>query len=206
MLTHVRLFVIPWTIACQAPLSCLWVSPQEYWSRWPFPPQGIFLEGLSPSLLPLLHCQEDSLPLGPPGQPCSGLRGGPKRYAHPLLVSVTLFDKRVFADAMKSRTSGWDHPWDHLAPKSGDRCSHVGRERRRHRAEKLMWRQGQRPDESIYLPRNTRGFQKHLVARRSLGTPSPQEASKRARPGRWLDARLLASRSMWGSISVVFSH
>ena len=98
--------VIPWTIACQAPLSCLWVSPQEYWSRWPFPPQGIFLEGLSPSLLPLLHCQEDSLPLGPPGQPCSGLRGGPKRYAHPLLVNVTLFDKRVFADAMKSRTSG----------------------------------------------------------------------------------------------------
>ena len=38
-LSHVRLFVIPWTVAHQAPLS-MEFSRQEYWSGWP------------PSLLP----------------------------------------------------------------------------------------------------------------------------------------------------------
>ena len=33
----VQLFVIPWTIARQAPLS-MGFSRQEYWSRLPFPP------------------------------------------------------------------------------------------------------------------------------------------------------------------------
>ena len=32
----VRLFVTPWTIGCQAPLS-MGFSRQEYWSRLPFP-------------------------------------------------------------------------------------------------------------------------------------------------------------------------
>ena len=36
MLSHVRLFVIPWTEARQAPLS-LEFSRQEYWSELPFP-------------------------------------------------------------------------------------------------------------------------------------------------------------------------
>ena len=36
MLSCVQLFAIPWTIACQAPLS-MGVSRQEYWSRLPFP-------------------------------------------------------------------------------------------------------------------------------------------------------------------------
>ena len=34
--SHVRLFVIPWTIACQAFLS-MEFSRQEYWSGLPFP-------------------------------------------------------------------------------------------------------------------------------------------------------------------------
>ena len=38
-LSHVRLFVTPWTIACQAPLSVEF-SRQEYWSRLPFPSLG----------------------------------------------------------------------------------------------------------------------------------------------------------------------
>ena len=37
--SHVRLFVTPWTIACQAPLS-MEFSSQEYWSGLPFPPPG----------------------------------------------------------------------------------------------------------------------------------------------------------------------
>ena len=36
MLSHVQLFVTPWTVACQAPLS-VGFSRQEYWSGLPFP-------------------------------------------------------------------------------------------------------------------------------------------------------------------------
>ena len=37
MLSHVRLFVTPWTVAHQVPLS-MGFSRQEYWSESPFPP------------------------------------------------------------------------------------------------------------------------------------------------------------------------
>ena len=39
MLSHVRLFVTPWTVARQAALS-MEFSRQEYWSGVPFPPSG----------------------------------------------------------------------------------------------------------------------------------------------------------------------
>ena len=39
LLSHVRLFVIPWTVASQAPLS-VESSRQEYWSMLPFPTPG----------------------------------------------------------------------------------------------------------------------------------------------------------------------
>ena len=39
MLSHVRLFSTPWTVAHQAPLS-MGFPKQEYWSRLPFPPPG----------------------------------------------------------------------------------------------------------------------------------------------------------------------
>ena len=39
MLSHVRLFVTPWTVARQAALS-MEFSRQEYWSGLPFPPSG----------------------------------------------------------------------------------------------------------------------------------------------------------------------
>ena len=39
MLSRVRLFATPWTVACQAPLS-MGFSRQEYWSGLPFPPPG----------------------------------------------------------------------------------------------------------------------------------------------------------------------
>ena len=37
--SRVRLFVTPWTVACQAPLS-MGFSRQEYWSGLPCPPAG----------------------------------------------------------------------------------------------------------------------------------------------------------------------
>ena len=38
-ISHVQLFVTPWTVACQAPLS-MGFSRQEYWSGLPCPPPG----------------------------------------------------------------------------------------------------------------------------------------------------------------------
>ena len=50
VLSHVWLFVTPWSAACQAPLS-MGFPGHEYWSGLPFPPPGIFpTQGLNPSL------------------------------------------------------------------------------------------------------------------------------------------------------------
>ena len=49
--SRVRLFVMLWTITCQAPLSTGF-SRQEYWSGLPGPSPGIFpTQGLNPHLL-----------------------------------------------------------------------------------------------------------------------------------------------------------
>ena len=62
-LSHVRLFVTPWTVAHQAPQS-MGFSRQEYWSGLPFPSPGDLpnpgTEPRSPAL------QADSLPSEPP--------------------------------------------------------------------------------------------------------------------------------------------
>ena len=39
LVSHVLLFVTPWTVACQAPLS-MWFPRQEYWSELLFPSPG----------------------------------------------------------------------------------------------------------------------------------------------------------------------
>ena len=39
LLSHIQLFVTPWTVACQAPPS-MGFSRQEYWSELPFPSPG----------------------------------------------------------------------------------------------------------------------------------------------------------------------
>ena len=66
LLSHVRLFVIPWTVIHQASLS-MGFSRQEHWSRLPFPPPGDLpnpgIEPRSPAL------QTDNLPSEPPGKP-----------------------------------------------------------------------------------------------------------------------------------------
>ena len=61
------LFVTPWTVAHQAPLS-MEFSRQEYWSGLPFPsPRILLTQGWSPCLL---HWQVDALPLSHQGSPC----------------------------------------------------------------------------------------------------------------------------------------
>ena len=63
--SHVRLFVILWNVACQAPLS-IGFSKQEYWSGLPVHSPGDLpdpgLEPKSPTL------QADSLLSEPPGK------------------------------------------------------------------------------------------------------------------------------------------
>ena len=69
MLSHVRLFAPPWTVACQAPLSTGF-SRQEYWSGVPFPSPGDLSDpGIKPMSLASPAWQADSLPLAPPGKP-----------------------------------------------------------------------------------------------------------------------------------------
>ena len=70
MISRVQLFVTPWTIARQAPLS-MEFSMQEYWSGSPFPSPGDLPNpGIEPRFPAL---QADSLPSEPPGRP--GIKG-----------------------------------------------------------------------------------------------------------------------------------
>ena len=56
LLSCVWLFVTPWTVALQAPLS-IGLSWQKYWNGLPFPPLGDLpdsgIESASPAALPL---------------------------------------------------------------------------------------------------------------------------------------------------------
>ena len=66
LLSHVRLFVMPRTVALQAPLS-MGFSIQDYWSGLPFPSPGDLPEpGIKPGSPALQAC---SLPSEPPGKP-----------------------------------------------------------------------------------------------------------------------------------------
>ena len=68
-LSHVRLFVAPWTVVYQAPLS-MGFSRQEYWSGLPFPSPGDLPDpGIDPGIEPRSPTlQVDALPSKPPGK------------------------------------------------------------------------------------------------------------------------------------------
>ena len=68
LLSHVRLFVIPWTVAYQAPPS-MEFSKQDYWSGLPFPsPRDASYPEIKPRSPAL---QADALLSEPPGKPIS---------------------------------------------------------------------------------------------------------------------------------------
>ena len=68
-LSHVQLFEIPQTVACQAPLS-MGFSRQEYWSVLPFPSPGDLIDSGIEVLSPVSPAmQADSLPTEPLGKP-----------------------------------------------------------------------------------------------------------------------------------------
>ena len=65
-LSHVQLFMTPWTVTHQAPLSTEF-SRQEYWSGEPFPSPGNLPDpGIKPGFLVL---KADSLQAEPPRKP-----------------------------------------------------------------------------------------------------------------------------------------
>ena len=81
LLSRVQLFVTPWTVARQAPLS-IGFSRQEYWSRLPYSLlQGIFpTQGSNPSLL---HWPaDDYLPFCPLGSSCICVHTHTHIYIH----------------------------------------------------------------------------------------------------------------------------
>lgn len=65
MLSRVQLFVAPWAVAYQVPLSMKF-SRQEYLSGLSFPTPGALPD---PGIKPLSLVQVDSLPLASPGKP-----------------------------------------------------------------------------------------------------------------------------------------
>ena len=66
LLSRIRLFATPWTVACQASPS-IGFSKQEYWSGLPFPSPGDLLDsGIKPRSPAM---QADSLLSEPPGKP-----------------------------------------------------------------------------------------------------------------------------------------
>ena len=70
LLSCVRLFATPWTVAHQAPLS-MGFSRQGYWSGLPFPSPGDFLyPGMEPGSLAL---QADALPSEPSRKLVNGI-------------------------------------------------------------------------------------------------------------------------------------
>ena len=66
LLSRVRLFAVPWTVAYQAP-PVMEFSRQEYWSGLPFLSPGDLPDpGIEPRFPPL---QADALPSELPGKP-----------------------------------------------------------------------------------------------------------------------------------------
>ena len=92
LLSRVRLFVSPWTAACQAPLS-VGFSRQECWSGLPYPSPGDLPDpGIEPGSPTL---QEDSLPSEPPGKPLSDYyrsyyKGSDPEWCYGVMPGVTL--------------------------------------------------------------------------------------------------------------------
>ena len=69
LLSHVQLFMTPWTIACQAPLS-MGFSRQEYWSGLPCPPPGDLPNpGIEPTPPQSPALAGGFFTIAPPGKP-----------------------------------------------------------------------------------------------------------------------------------------
>ena len=112
LLSGVRLFVTPWTVAGQAPLS-MEFARQEYWNGLPCPPpEGLPDQEIKPASLMSPAWQAGSLPLTPPGSPSGS------SSCYPLFFSRT--SVLCLGMGCKSKTR------EHVAFVSSLRSSYVG--------------------------------------------------------------------------------
>ena len=90
VLSHVRLFATPWTVALQAPLS-MEFSRQEYWSGLPFPSSGDLSDPATELMSPEPPAlQVDSLPLEPQGHVNKCFSMACLQFFHHMLRSLLL--------------------------------------------------------------------------------------------------------------------
>ena len=90
--SHVRLFAILWTVACQTPLSMAF-SRQEYWSGLPCPPPGDLPDPGTEPLSLVSPAAAGSLPLVPPGKRCLQGVEGDTNLRNKLIYNMLYGDK-----------------------------------------------------------------------------------------------------------------
>ena len=82
-LSHVQLFVTPWTVTHQAPPS-VGFSRQEYWSGLPFPSPGDLPD---PGIRPRSPALADTLNSEPPGKPLIYILSSVQSHSCPTLCN-----------------------------------------------------------------------------------------------------------------------
>ena len=100
MLSHIQLFVTPWTVAHEAPLSMGFFS-QEYQNKLPFPAPGYLsnpgIEPASPALAGRFFTTV------PPGKTSQKRRG----------ESFSIFERRILGQWSYTSTCLWKCSWKH---------------------------------------------------------------------------------------------
>ena len=113
--SHVWLFVTPWTVALQAPLSMRF-SKQEYWNGFPCPPPGDLPDpGIEPTSSAL---QASSLPTEPPGKPWHLIWLLPKSSLNQSHMCHSLTCSWLWTMSVCSIMSDFYDPVAHQAPLS----------------------------------------------------------------------------------------
>ena len=101
--SRVHLFAIPWTVACQAPLSMRFSRQVGCCALY----QGIFpTQGLNPHLLCLPRWQEGSLPLAPPGESPPPIN----EFLRNTFISPLLNQKFTYSKGLVKGCYNWDFP------------------------------------------------------------------------------------------------
>ena len=100
-LSCVRLFVTPWTVAYQAPLSIRF-SRQLYWSGLPFPSPGDLPNpGIKPRSSAL---QTDTLPSEPPGKNNLQIYCDTFQNIHSILHYTRINNPKIFLEPQKTQS------------------------------------------------------------------------------------------------------
>ena len=110
MLSHVQLFSIPWSIACQAPLS-MEFSRQKYWSEYPFPSPGYLPD---PGIKPVSPAGRQILyHLSHQGSPCF-------MYIHHLIPILNLWGRYFHSTVSKNQKNT---NWNTIYKQDPDPCN-----------------------------------------------------------------------------------